>query len=48
MELDSVIPWGRNKSEYMAMFALSGQELAGKILGVGDGPASSASTPNAI
>lgn len=40
MELESVIPWGRNKSEYMAMFALSERDLAMKVIGVGDGPAS--------
>lgn len=40
MELDQVVPWGRNRSEYIAMFDLKQQDLAGTILGVGDGPAS--------
>ena len=35
-----VVPWGRNYTEYIRMFALSGNELRQKILGCGDGPAS--------
>ena len=38
--LDTVITWGRSFDEYAAMFALSAADLAGPILGCGDGPAS--------
>ena len=38
--LDSVVPWGRSFDEYVRMFALSEADLAGRILGCGDGPAS--------
>lgn len=38
--LDKVVPWGRSLDEYAAMFALTDQDLAGRILGCGDGPAS--------
>lgn len=38
--LDQVVPWGRSFDEYRAMFALSDADLAGRILGCGDGPAS--------
>lgn len=37
---EQVIPWGRNFEEYRRMFALSDRELQGRILSVGDGPAS--------
>ena len=40
MELDKVVPFGRSFDEYRKMFTLSNKELEGKILGVGDGPAS--------
>jgi SAM-dependent methyltransferase len=40
MNLDEVIPWGRSFDEYRRMFALSEQDLTGRILGCGDGPAS--------
>lgn len=39
-QLNQVVPWGRSFDEYVAMFALSGKDLAGRILGCGDGPAS--------
>lgn len=39
-ELNDVVPWGRNLAEYRAMFALSNADLAGRIIGCGDGPAS--------
>jgi len=39
-ELDRVVPWGRCYDEYVQMFALADAELAGRILGCGDGPAS--------
>jgi hypothetical protein len=39
-QLSEVVPWGRNYNEYVAMFSLSETDLAGKILGCGDGPAS--------
>jgi hypothetical protein len=35
----SVVPWGRSYEEYLAMFGLTQQDLAGSILGCGDGPA---------
>ena len=38
--LDNVVPWGRSMPEYVAMFALSEQELESRILGCADGPAS--------
>jgi hypothetical protein len=40
MKLNEVIPWGRSFEEYRRMFALTGDDLAGTILGGGDGPAS--------
>lgn len=40
MELDSIVPWGRNLSEYREMFSLSENDLNKKILGCADGPAS--------
>ena len=38
--LEEVVPWGRSFDEYCRMFALSGADLSGRILGCGDGPAS--------
>jgi hypothetical protein len=38
--LDQVVPWGRSFDEYCRMFALSDTDLASRILGCGDGPAS--------
>jgi hypothetical protein len=40
IELKQVIPWGRSFDEYRRMFDLSASDLAGRILGCGDGPAS--------
>jgi hypothetical protein len=40
MKLSEVIPWGRSFEEYRRMFALTGDDLAGTVLGCGDGPAS--------
>jgi hypothetical protein len=40
MKLDDVIPWGRSFEEYRRMFALTEADLAGPLLGCGDGPAS--------
>jgi SAM-dependent methyltransferase len=40
IKLNEVIPWGRSFEEYRRMFALSDADLAGRILGCGDGPAS--------
>jgi hypothetical protein len=37
---NEIIPWGRSFDEYRRMFALSDDDLAGRILGCGDGPAS--------
>ncbi len=37
--LDRVVPWGRSFDEYRRMFALSDEDLHGRILGCGDGPA---------
>jgi hypothetical protein len=39
MKLSEVIPWGRSFDEYRLMFGLSERDLAGRILGCGDGPA---------
>jgi hypothetical protein len=38
--LDQVVPWGRSFEEYRRMFALTDTDLASKIVGCGDGPAS--------
>jgi hypothetical protein len=38
--LTSVVPWGRSYDEYQRMFALTDADLAGRMLGCGDGPAS--------
>lgn len=38
--INRVYPWGRNLHEYRAMFRLQERDLAGSILGCGDGPAS--------
>lgn len=40
MQLDQVVPFGRSLDEYRQMFALSEDDLARTIIGVGDGPAS--------
>ncbi len=40
MELENIVPWGRNLTEYVAMFLLTSDNLNSKILGCGDGPAS--------
>ncbi len=39
-QLDQVVPWGRNLEEYRRMFLLENGDLAKKIAGFGDGPAS--------
>jgi hypothetical protein len=38
--LDEIVPWGRSFDEYAGMFGLTEADLAGRILGCGDGPAS--------
>jgi hypothetical protein len=38
--LDQVVPWGRSFDEYIRMFSLGSDDLTGRILGCGDGPAS--------
>jgi len=38
--LDQVVPWGRSFEEYSAMFAITDADMAGRVLGCGDGPAS--------
>lgn len=40
MILKNVVPFGRSFGEYVQMFNLGAGDLDGKILGVGDGPAS--------
>src|SRR5271166_3142883 len=40
VELDQIIPWGRSRLEYELMFRLGSDDLRGRILGCGDGPAS--------
>lgn len=37
--LKEIVPWGRSFAEYVAMFALSDEDLGKQILGCGDGPA---------
>src|SRR5581483_9169433 len=39
-KFNEIIPWGRSFQEYCSMFALSDADLAERILGCGDGPAS--------
>jgi hypothetical protein len=39
-QLTEVVPWGRSFDEYVAMFALTPDDLTSNILGCGDGPAS--------
>ena len=39
-QLADIVPWGRSFSEYVAMFALTAEDLKQPILGCGDGPAS--------
>lgn len=38
--LEQVVPWGRSFDEYRDMFALNDADLASRILGCADGPAS--------
>lgn len=38
--LDQVVPWGRSFDEYCRMFALTEEDVSGRILGCADGPAS--------
>jgi hypothetical protein len=38
--LKNVVPWGRSFDEYVAMFALTDNDLRMRICGCGDGPAS--------
>ncbi len=38
-QLEKIVPWGRSFEEYVAMFALSEEDLGKRILGCGDGPA---------
>lgn len=40
MILKEIVPWGRNRDEYIKMFRLTDKELNGTILGCGDGPSS--------
>ena len=39
MKLNHIVPWGRSYDEYLAMFSLKPDELRGRLLGCGDGPA---------
>jgi hypothetical protein len=38
--LDKVVPWDRSFEEYRGVFAIDEADLAGRVLGCGDGPAS--------
>jgi hypothetical protein len=38
--LEQVVPWGRSFDEYRTMLALTDDDLGGRIIGCGDGPAS--------
>ena len=40
MKLEHVVPWGRSKAEYVAMFGLTERDLSGRILDCAGGPAS--------
>lgn len=39
-QLDNVVPWGRNMTEYCQMFGLNDNDMSKKIASFGDGPAS--------
>lgn len=39
-KLNSVVPWGRNLSEYRSMFCLTDEDMRKRIAGFGDGSAS--------
>ena len=45
IRLNEVIRWGRSFEEYRRMFALTDEDLAGRILGCGNGPARGPPTP---
>lgn len=36
--VDQIVPWGRSYDEYVAMFALSRDDLTSRMLGCADGP----------
>lgn len=40
VQVSQVVPWGRSLAEYVGMFALGERDLAMRILGCADGPAS--------
>ncbi len=40
LQLEKIVPWGRSLAEYIAMFALTPEDLTGVILDCGGGPAS--------
>lgn len=40
MKLEKIVPFGRSFAEYEKMFMLSPDDLAKRIVGIGDGPAS--------
>jgi hypothetical protein len=40
VHLDQIVPWGRSCNEYCLMFSLSAQNLSGRVLDCGGGPAS--------
>lgn len=40
LRLEQIVPWGRSLNEYIQMFDLTDEELQGKILDCGGGPAS--------
>lgn len=48
IRLEQVVPWGRSLDEYRRMFDMSERDLAAKILGCGDGPASFNAEMNAL
>ncbi|NEO85653.1 MAG: class I SAM-dependent methyltransferase [Spirulina sp. SIO3F2] len=39
-KLSDIVPWGRSATEYQGMFNLNAQDLTGRILDCGGGPAS--------
>ena len=40
MKLDDVVPWGRSKAEYVAMFGMTAEDLSGRMLDCASGPSS--------
>lgn len=40
LKLEDIVPWGRSKAEYVAMFGLTNDDLSGRVLDCAGGPSS--------